>query len=265
MTTKRTTVALALARGASPRGPARDGAAWRRAFGGGGHPGGGGIRGRRTRRATRGGGGYRGGAAAGPPPPGRHGRLLLRYHGVVLRHGGHYPYYGGHYTAILLPTATVPIATATSCAFGLSLRLAVLLLGMVALRRGWLLQLRLLRSLLRLRLVRRPLLRLSLQQLGSSAGSRRRTRLRLRPHLQRRPPRRPRPRQRPGAARGEAGRCLGVRGRRLLRKRRRDEVPHVARRTPHDRAVRPGYEIARREVDVVRGETSDVLVELQRP
>jgi hypothetical protein len=29
--------------------------------------------------------------------------------------------------------------------------------------------------------------------------------------------------------------------------------------------VRPGYEIARREVDLVRGETSDVLVELQRP
>jgi len=29
--------------------------------------------------------------------------------------------------------------------------------------------------------------------------------------------------------------------------------------------VRPGFEIARREVEVVRGETSDVLVELQRP
>jgi hypothetical protein len=29
--------------------------------------------------------------------------------------------------------------------------------------------------------------------------------------------------------------------------------------------VRPGFEVARREVDVVTGETSDVLVELQRP
>jgi hypothetical protein len=29
--------------------------------------------------------------------------------------------------------------------------------------------------------------------------------------------------------------------------------------------VRPGFEVARREVDVVRGETSDVLVELRRP
>ena len=29
--------------------------------------------------------------------------------------------------------------------------------------------------------------------------------------------------------------------------------------------VRPGFEVARREVDVVRGETSDVLVELGRP
>jgi hypothetical protein len=29
--------------------------------------------------------------------------------------------------------------------------------------------------------------------------------------------------------------------------------------------VRPGFEVARHEVDVVRGETSDVLVELRRP
>jgi hypothetical protein len=29
--------------------------------------------------------------------------------------------------------------------------------------------------------------------------------------------------------------------------------------------VRPGFEVTRREVDVVRGETSDVLVELRRP
>jgi hypothetical protein len=29
--------------------------------------------------------------------------------------------------------------------------------------------------------------------------------------------------------------------------------------------VRPGFEVARREVEVVRGETSDVLVELRRP
>jgi hypothetical protein len=29
--------------------------------------------------------------------------------------------------------------------------------------------------------------------------------------------------------------------------------------------VRPGFEVTRREVDVVKGETSDVLVELRHP